>query len=172
MFTVKVEDQASALFGGLAMTVTDMLQTQVDEISNVMTPLVKQNAPIGKHYNYDGSITYGGQLRDSLRMVGGFLGSYLMGARQGIFVAAGTRPHPISPRGARSVVSTHEELPQFAHLTFYWSKVGRTVTPPHVNHPGNKANDFRWKAVQEGFDTEAIPDTIARIMDQWLSGNG
>ena len=170
MFTVEISDNVTDRMTGLSDTVGDLMSAVIRGTADTLTPFLKQNAPVGKYYDLSGGVHYGGQLRESLRFNVGEYGATLSGARQGGWVIGGTAPHMIQPRGARSVVKTHQELPQFAHLTFFWPRAGRVVTPPMVHHPGNRPNDFRWKAFQQAMDERAIQDTANRLMLQWAAG--
>ena len=159
MFTIKMQDDFSPLIEGMAQTVGNVMQALVQETSNVLTPFLRQNAPIGQHFSFGGTLLPGGELRNSLHFTMGQFGSYLSGAEQGKWVIGGTRPHSIEPVAAPM-------------LAFFWPKVGRSVYKKHVNHPGNSANDFRWTAVQQAFDEMAIQDVANRIMTEWITGGG
>ncbi|MFB5193070.1 hypothetical protein [Alicyclobacillus fastidiosus] len=173
MFAFRVEDDSlTSIIEGMADSAGNLMDALVRGVSETMTPYVKQHAPVGKRYLLDGTMIMGGELRDSLHFVYGQYGSYLAGARQGIWVIGGTKPHRIAPRGPRSVVSTRKQLPQFPHLSFFWPKVGTAVFPKAVNHPGTEPNDFRWEAFQQAMDEMAIQDVTNRIMTQWVSGGG
>lgn len=62
-----------------------------------------------------------------------------VGTRQGLLVHQGTRPHLIRARNPTG------------HLAFFWPKVGHTVYPRQVRHPGIKANPFLTDALQKVF---------------------
>lgn len=157
MFTITADDHATELVLGMQMTVGDVMETLIRETSEVMTPFLEQEAPIGRHYGFDGSLQMGGQLRDSLNWNVGPYGATLQGAKQGEYVIGGTRPHVIRPRVKQ-------------RLAFFWPKVGRGVTFGMVHHPGTDANDFRQKAIQQAFDEMAIQDVTERIMTEWIAG--
>ena len=157
MFSVNIQDDLTPLIEGMIGTVGNVMQDLVEGVSETLTPFLRQNAPVGEHYRFDGTLLPGGQLRDSLHFTVGQFGSYLAGAKQGVYVIGGTKPHPITPKVA-------------PRLAFFWPKVGKGVYRQHVNHPGNKANDFRWTAVQQAFDEMAIQDISNRIMTQWIAG--
>jgi len=159
MFNIEVQDQVSELISGMLGTVGNVMQDLVEETSETLTPFLRQNAPLGEHYKFDGTMVPGGALKNSLRFVVGEYGSYLSGAKQGLFVIGGTRPHTITPKTAQ-------------RLAFFWPKVGTGVMPKKVNHPGNKSFDFRLAAIQQAFDEMAIQDVCQRVMTQWMTGGG
>lgn len=159
MFTIRVEDELTPLIEGMIGTIENVMQDLVQETSDVLTPFLRENAPVGEHYSFDGTMIPGGELRDSLHFTVGQFGSYLTGAKQGKWVIGGTEPHPIRPKVA-------------SVLAFFWPKVGRGVAFRRVNHPGSKAKDFRLAAVQQAFDEMAIQDVANRIITEWIAGGG
>jgi hypothetical protein len=159
MFSIRIEDELTPLLDGMIGTFENVMQDLVQETSDVLTPFLRQNAPVGKHFMFDGTLIPGGELRNSLHFTVGQFGSYLSGAKQGKWVIGGTEPHPIRPKVA-------------SLLAFFWPKVGQGVQFKRVNHPGSKANDFRLTAVQQAFDEMAIQDVANRIMTQWVAGGG
>ena len=159
MFTIRVEDELTPLIEGMIGTIGPVMQDLVQETSDVLTPFLRQNAPVRQHYLFDGTMIPGGQLRNSLHFTVGQFGSYLSGAKQGKWVIGGTKPHPIRPKAA-------------SMLAFFWPKVGTGVRFKKVNHPGTKANDFRERAIQQALDEMAIQDVANRIMTEWMAGGG
>lgn len=155
MIEVTLDDMVTPLLRQMNDGMGTMMQELVQQESDAILPFVRQNTPIGTHYNFDGSFTRGGQLKDSLHFVVGQFGAYLSGAQQGVFVAAGTDPHEIRPRSAKA-------------LAFFWPKVGSGVLFGHVNHPGTQPNDFRQIGLQEAFDTETVHDVAKRVLAEWV----
>lgn len=169
MIKVNVTDHITPALNALSRSAGDILQQLIVEMSETLTPFLQQNAPVGRYFDLDGTERRGGSLRDSLRFVIGEWGAYLMGAHHGVYVIGGTKPHVIEPRGDNSTISTRTLNPQKPHLTFFWGRVGRRVTPQKVNHPGTKPDDFREKALQQAFDEQAIQNTASRVLAQWMN---
>lgn len=138
-------------------TVNDMLQRTVRSTTDTLLPYLRAVTPVGQHFDFDGTMHPGGQLRNSLYWQVGELGAMLHGAEQGVFVAGGTAPHEIRP-------STKSAL------AFYWPRVGGGVVRKRVMHPGTAKNDFRQKGVEAAFNGMAVQETILRIVSQWASG--
>ncbi|WDL96944.1 hypothetical protein [Alicyclobacillus sp. ALC3] len=157
MFSIQVDDKITPYLDGVIGTVGDAMSALVRQTADVLTPFLQQQAPVGQHYGFDGSLQPGGELRSSLNWAVGMYGAKLEGAKQGEYVIGGTAPHEITPR-AKSA------------LAFYWPKVGAGVMFGHVNHPGTQPNDFRWKAIQQAFDELAIKDVTLHVMLDWLDG--
>lgn len=85
-----------------------------------------------------------GATKASIRFRLGYSGGELestvsIGTRQGRLVHAGTRPHVIRPTNPTR------------HLKFFWPKVGHTVYPKQVFHPGVAANPFLMDALHRVF---------------------
>lgn len=76
--------------------------------------------------------------------------------RYALFVEAGTRPHRID---ARNVPNLH----------FYWTRLGRWFTGPHVNHPGTRAYPFMGPGFlkAESFLEARLSADLARISARW-----
>lgn len=113
------------LMQNLPIEMQDNLTKQLaEETRDVM----KSQAPRGKTGWLRGSITYQQTGRGSWVV-------YPL-APQAMWVNYGTRPHPIYPRRAGG------------RLVFYWEKLGRRVSLPMVNHPGQKQNPFVARTYQ------------------------
>jgi len=85
-----------------------------------------------------------GATKASIRFRLGYSGGELesavgVGTRQGLWVHEGTPPHVIRPHNPRGT------------LKFFWPKVGATVFPRQVFHPGIAANPFLADALQKVF---------------------
>ncbi|SIS88382.1 hypothetical protein [Alicyclobacillus vulcanalis] len=156
---IEIDDQVTERIQFMADTVGNVMQDLVEQTAETLTPFLKQNAPVGQHYRFDGTMLPGGQLRDSLRFEIGMYGARLLGAKQGIYVIGGTRPHPIFPRRAKA-------------LAFFWPKVGHGVVFGRVNHPGTKPNDFREAALQQAVDEMALQQVFERVINGWITGSG
>lgn len=105
----------------------------------------KRRAPVNKSYG-------GGTLRQSIRsgMASRYSGFVEVGAKYGVYVHEGTRPHVIRPRIKRVLANTRTG--QF---------FGRLV-----RHPGTKAQPFLKDAVDAS--QQFIDDTFAQALDKTL----
>ena len=158
MIRFEINDHVTPLINGMQRSVGTIMQELVEEMAEGLTVYEKEQAPVGQHFSFDGTMQEGGQLRDSLHFVIGQWGAYLAGAKQGEYVIGGTRAHEIRPRAKK-------------YLAFFWPKAGAGVIYGKVNHPGTKPNDFRWKAVEQAFDENVPQDIAARIMADWIATN-
>ncbi len=136
------------------------LRLAVQAGGRILVRYLKEYAPVGIHYNLDGSTYTTENLRNSIRWstylreelaggVGGFTVPQIYGplvpegVRLQITMALygrytlppGTRPHIILPKYA-------------SHLVFYWAKLGKVMYLKRVNHPGYKGDNWDEKAYQ------------------------
>lgn len=152
------EDGISPQILYMSRTTEDMLNRLIRQSTEAATPFLRQLTPVGQHFDFDGTLHPGGQLRNSLYWQVGELGAVLHGAEQGVFVAGGTSPHVIAPRTKQA-------------LAFYWPKMGGGIVRRRVQHPGNAANDFRQKGMQAWFDGMSAQETILRVVSEWAQGS-
>lgn len=157
MFTVEIEDGLTPKLTDIVGVIQQNLQWGVKMSAEALTEEMQVTAPLGRHFTFDGSMVPGGNLRRSLRFDVGDLGAVLMGAEYGKFVIGGTRPHPIRPRNASA-------------LAFFWERMGQSVVRAGVSHPGNRANDFRSKAIDAAFESGGLTRIFDAILGATLDG--
>lgn len=134
-------------------------EQMVRDAADVLSPTLRQQAPMGHHFSFSGDSLPGGTLRDSLRWAHGTMGASLLGAFYGLFVIGGTMPHEIKPSAAPA-------------LAFYWERMGQSVVRASVNHPGQMPWDFRLKALDQAFSDESLQHVWDSGLQQWASGGG
>ncbi len=156
-FTFTVEDGITPLLTKIGGAVRPNLQWMVKETATALTAEMRRTAPLGRHYSLGGASLPGGALRRSLRFQVGELGAVLSGLGYGRFVIGGTQPHPIVAVRAKA-------------LRFWWARRGVNFIGPAVNHPGNRANDFRLKALDVLFESQVFSRIANQMLGATLDG--
>ena len=115
-------------------------RTMITRVGQLVMRAAQREAPEGK-----------GVLRQSIGMtvVGGGSGALITeGARHGVFVREGTKPHVIVPRHKKAL---------------YWPGAAHPVK--RVSHPGTKANPYHQRAVEDSRPDieEAAGEMVGKI---------
>ncbi|MHB1937070.1 MAG: hypothetical protein ACYCOR_10850 [Acidobacteriaceae bacterium] len=145
-----LNDLLARLTGGAEMNLQQLIQESADSL----TGQLRATAPVRKN---PGAGVLGGTLRDSLVFDVGQLGATLLGVEYAQYVIQGTVPHPIDAKNA-------------PELVFFWEKIGAVFHGPHVNHPGTRPNDFRFRALENAVNMGELELVAARFFQRMVGG--
>lgn len=113
------------------------LELAVGRVRAKMTQLISHHSRMLQLHAKRNAPMDTGELRNSIRRVqSGMEAMVYSDAEHAPAIEFGAKPHTILPDDANA-------------LHFFWEKIGQEVFFASVDHPGNKAQRFMWRAINE-----------------------